>query len=443
MAGPAPSLTLLTGLDDEERRRLLRESVGSAPTTWIPGSPLPPPLALEVAGGGAGSWGELLDRLLSDLRAPGLPPARHVLVFDDAQHLVDDRRWEEAFTNLWSGLRQHALPVHVVVAGRAGSLADAFALRLLEGVGLRADHLHTGALGLREAAGRVPEWSPSETLEAYALVGGVAGFWDAADPGRSPAQEIQRLVLAPGAPLRGLAADVLRNAGVQGSRPLALVYAMANGAREWGEIRRRARVFGSSSELGPYMKELVEVGVVVPSSSLDASPRSRRRRYELADPIVAFWFGLALPHLAALDRGDDPAAVWGARIHPHLPGWIQGRLPRIVREHLSRHGDEGLPARAREVGGLWGSGYDIPVAGILGNGAAVYGMVLDAEGRSPAQVLDELDDQIARTSYGFSREARLRMIFVPRGPSHALARQVARRRMTFLLTPADLVAGTG
>jgi hypothetical protein len=273
----------------------------------------------------------------------------------------------------------------------------------------------------------------------YALLGGIPAAWSAIDPSVRPSTNLVRLLLAPGAELRSLARSFIPPAGARQERSLAILHALAHGARSWGEIRTHARVFRSSSELGPYMKGLVDEGSVASRVSLDAPPRSRNRRYALAHPFVAFWLRSVRTRLGELDSGASPHGVLQSRIVPEVPGLVAAALPPIVHRYLREHGSERFPGDARETGSVWGEEYDVEVVGTLGSGAAVYGHLHWDAGIVPPDAIDRLGEEVRRTRYGFGREARLRFLLLRDAPPHDLARRVAQIPDAYLLGPADLV----
>lgn len=458
---PAPAVALLSGPPRCGKSHLVRSVLGGRRTVWVRGDRLPAPLMaaeLEVAlrdqfgtelaavgGDDLGSappstpWGRAFALLHALSRLPHPP----VLVLDAADPLLEDRRFLRELEGLGAELRAHARRLHILAVVRDPSLPAPLGLPAPGGegaaLGLDAVHISVPFLGLREAAARVPGWDPEEVVTLFALVGGVPDFWARVDPGVRPATNLSRLLLAADAPLRWLPDALVPGGALNSERALALVRALARGARSWGELRGDAAVFRSSSELGPYVKGLLEAGMVEASVSLDAGPRSRNRRYALTHPLLAFWYGSVHPRLAEIEGGAPPHRVLAERLAPELQGLLARRLPGIVRRYLLEQGHERLPGRAREAGAAWGPGYDLDVAGTLVSGAAVYGKVIWGGAPPESDALDALGAEIRATRYGFGREARLRLLILREEPPHEIARRAAKLPEAFLLGPRDLV----
>lgn len=447
------------------KTRLLRDVTSGCAAVWLRGGSLPAPLqAAEIAAalseqvggdagsqggvastepavraGSAGDTGSAWDPLFSLLRHPAAIPDGSVLVVDDADRLLLDRRFIEGLRSLWSEMRAHARRVHLLFTAAAPRAGEAMRNPDAWGEGAGPLLLDVPPLGLREAAALVPDWSAEECVTMYGLLGGVPAAWAAIDPSVRPSTNLARLLLAPGARLRGLPRSFLPPPGARQERSLAILHGLAHGARSWGEIREHTRIFRSSSELGPYMKGLIEQGSVMARVSLDAGPRSRNRRYSLVHPLVAFWLRSIVPRLGELDSGVAPQQILQTRIQPEIPGLVTAALPGIVAAYLGAHGSDRFPGEARETGSVWGEGFDIEVAGTLTSGAAVYGHLHWNGSDVAADALDRLGDEVKRTRYGFGREARLRFLLLRGEPPHDLARRAARTPAAFLLGPADLV----
>ncbi|HSG49477.1 MAG TPA: hypothetical protein VLA43_16780, partial [Longimicrobiales bacterium] len=402
LAGPGPGLLVLSGFPRVGKTRLLREATRGRPALWLRGSGLPAPLLardMEVA----------LGEQLSEMSVPGAPvpdaqteatgpgadspwrgifaalhhlsrlPHPPVVVLDAADPLLRDRRFMREMEVFATALRTHARQLHLLLGATDPGPLEALGLPGWRGsgtmLGLDAFHLPLPPLSLRDVAATAAGWSPEEVVTLYGLVGGLPDFWSRVDPSVRPATNLARLLLAPDAPLRGLPEMLVPEGSPRSERALALVRALARGAGTWGDLRREARVFRSSSELGPYVKALVDAGVMDVSSSLDAGPRTRNRRYALTHPLLGFWHRSVHPRLGELDGGESPTRVLADRMGPEIPRLVSAALPGMVREYLRHHGNERLPSVAREAGGVWGDGYDLEVAGTLASGPAFYGHV--------------------------------------------------------------------
>ena len=451
LALPGPSLTVVRGAAGAGVSALVRSALppGRARVTYT-ASPLADSdhralLAVRLAGAGvapgdaeptaAPEWDVLLESLRAHLDASRRPL---VLVLDDAHHLLAARsRLPEFLAAFWTGVRAHALPLHLVLAGRSAG-----ALEPVAGEGPLADlvalDLAVDPAGFREALARLAAWPARDRLLGWSVFGGRAALLARLDPNVSLATNVRRTVLEPDAPFFRHGDDLLAGALQSPARYGSVLRALALGRREWGELVEAVPEFGSAGQLAPYLARLEALGWIEVERSVDAPARSRSRRYRIADPFLAFWFRYVPPHRAELEAGDA-AGVWSRHVRPDLDRHVGLHFGPLCREWLLRHGDERLPGRAREAGGLWGAGYDLEVGATLRTGAACYGRCLWGDVPADASVVDELDAAIRATRYGFGREIRMRLVFSGGGFDAQLQRRSARDPAVRLVGLEDLV----
>lgn len=384
---------------------------------------------LTLEGGEPPSWEELFLAAMD-----GCPPGRvTVLIVDDAHRWIEARaRFVPALDATLREARAQGKALHVtlvapeVPAHHTPSEWEVPVLAL-------------GPLPFRSAVPFLPGATAADRLQAYAMFGGLPGVLSHLDPDGSTGTQLRRLVLAPDAPLRDLPLTLLERTFQTPTRYAAILAALAPGEGDWAVVRDGVPDLSASGQAAPYLKRLEEVGLVEVRRSLDASPRTRNRRYRITDPFVAFWFRFLLPHRHAWATGESEALL-SEVVRPGIQDQVWALLPQVCREYMAHDALERLGAQARETGSLWGVDYAIPVAGILATGAPFYGTPVRTS-RTDTSPFTELDRAIGETRYGFGRELRLRILFLDGPPSTELQRSAARRHDAVLLTPEDLAGG--
>ena len=375
------------------------------------------------------SWDELLAAVRGHVAGQSRP---WVLILDDAHRLAQARA-------------RIAKPLERVLAGREGP--PLHLLLVGRGPGLPAPaetepdlHLRLGPLPFRAALPRLPGKDAVERIEAYAIFGGFPSHLLHLDPETTPGTNLRHLVLGPGAPLASMGLDLLEPTLQTPARYMAILATLARGETEWGNLHAGVRDLTASGQVAPYLKRLEAMGLVEVRRSLDASPRSRSRRYRLLDPFVAFWFRFLLPELDRLGTEEGRSLVPDV-IRPGLDEHVATVFPEVCRQFMGNDVMELLAVNARELGSLWGDGYDLGVSGILSSGVPFYGKAFWNRKPGP-ELLTRLDREIRETRYGFGRELRLRAIFSPHSFPRSLERSVASRQDGILVGPEQL-AGQG
>lgn len=345
-----------------------------------------------------------------------------VLVVDDAHRWVESRaRFEAALREALARAANRG--VHVCLVAPEVEVSRGEGEMFLP-------PLRLSPLSFRAAGPFLPGATSSERLRAYAVFGGLPRILKMLDAGATLATNLRRLVLGRDAPLGDDPLALLERVFQKPTRYAAILAALSHGEGDWGRVQAGVPDLTSSGQAGPYLKRLEEVGLVEARSSLDASPGSRNRRYRIMDPFTTFWFRFVLPHREGLEEGDAGCAE---AIRVGLDGHVASVLPDVCRGFMAQDAKEVLGANARESGSLWGTGYDIPVAGTLATGIPYYGRLPGEgfqEGSSP---LLALDAEVRQTRYGFGRERRLRILFVGETVPPGLLREVARREDAVLV----------
>ncbi|TVP46004.1 MAG: hypothetical protein EA350_08100 [Gemmatimonadales bacterium] len=443
----------------EDLDRLLSAALGELPSVRARPDLLPLP--------GAGlRWRERLEGALMALgargeaeRGPegGAHGGAGVLVLDGMGELAGARRHlPDEVLELWGEIRDRGLPVHLVTTWRTPPPAEW--RREGEPLELSAHPFRAAARahGARTAEEGFQRWAifghhPAH-LPRTPPRGSHAGRGDRVGPdGAALRDAVVERILTPGgdlhdAPLHRLAAQVQVP-----RRYLEILVALARGASGWGGMATRV-AGGAGNRLAPYLRRLEADGWIRVLHPLDGRAGGRQRRYALADPFSAFWFGHVLPIRSLLHR-EDPGRVWDRHLAPALPGYLALRLPELARLWIEGHATERLPAAAREVGALWTGDVELDVAARLANGQVCYGICQGPTGegdRDPqpgpggtvaedVALFIELERKMRDVRWGIGREARAPLVFLARRPSDELRRRVARTSLGRILTLDDLM----
>lgn len=152
---------------------------------------------------------------------------------------------------------------------------------------------------------RYDESDPA-SFERYSLVGGVPHYWRLLPRG-SAIEQAQALYFAPSAVLAEEPKHWLRDEGIGGTMPKALLDLIGRGVAKPGELAGRlGTVHGNLSR---PLAMLLDLGFVQRELPFGESPRSSKRvLYTLADPALSFYYGTCLPSrerwpvLSAIER---------------------------------------------------------------------------------------------------------------------------------------------
>lgn len=274
-------------------------------------------------------------------------------------------------------------------------------------------------MSLREASEFVPHWDPVDQISLFSILGGIPYYLGMCDPSRSLAENIQRLFLAPSAPLQEEPEFLLRSEVNEPRRYASVTAAIADGATKPSEIIARVPGLNEASQLSPYLTRLQQMRVITRERSLDADERTRNLRYSLQDPLFRFWHRFVRPNLGALVRGFG-ADVWIRSIRPHLNDYMGPAFETAARDHLRDHAQERFGVPASEIGRLWGNDFEIDIAGRLLDGSTVFGECKWENTIVGESIRKRLEERIARTRYAEEAHTRHLVFFSRKGFSDAL-----------------------
>lgn len=394
-------------------------------------------------------WAEAMDAVAR--RAP------MTLIIQGPRSLAAaNRRIWRTLGEAWTRIRRSGARVHVYLVDDQFGLADALnaedspfrdrAAQLRPGP--EPDPVETVRIGpgshydLGVAA---PLWTGMELLVGWALLGGIPSHWGGS-PGRASPLRTARERLMPGmpgaCPLDGSLPDHLLARHVQSPhRYASILRAISMGATNWREVSATVGAASTAkSSSGPYLQRLQELGMIAVDRSLGARSGSRRSRYRLTDPYEAFWWSRVHPRRSALAVAADPAAFWREQIQPGVAEHVARVLPQVLCGFLLRGAEDYVGSAAREVGPLWGDGFDFPAAATLTNGAVCYTHIHPGPGPASVAALAGLESQMKAARYGFGRQARLRLLVSLSGFTEPLKRESARNPLIRLLDAERLTA---
>ncbi|MCG6955204.1 MAG: ATP-binding protein [Gemmatimonadetes bacterium] len=451
---PGPGLIQVTGPRGVGKTTLVREAVRGIQAVAHRVPPLPEPSQLleltaqvdretgpRESPPDTPTWDGVFDHLARLAAERAL-----VLVLDDAHWLSESRsRAGQALARVLASAREGPVPFHVILVGRAGGLPPV-ALPGRPPLGRPPEEpptpleVRVPPLPLRGAIPFLPGGTPEDRIRAYAVFGGVPAHLLRLDPDATLWTNVRRTFFEAGAPFNERGLDLLERDVQSPARYAAILATLSAGEADWGIVHGGVPDLTKSGQVAPYLHKLEELGLLETRRSLDATPRSRNRRYRIVDPLLAFWFRFVLPFLHGA-REPDVAHWMAETVRPHLDRHVASIFPEICRRHMALDAMEWAGANARECGGLWGSDYDIDAAGILSSGATFYGKAPWGEQPAGPEILSDLDAMIAETRYGFGRESRLRIVFSAQGFAPELARQAARRHDVALVDGEALVGG--
>jgi AAA+ ATPase superfamily predicted ATPase len=332
--------------------------------------------ALDLVGGRFASWEAALRYFVASARDEPL-----LVVLDEVPYLLRSTR---GFASVVQAVWDHVPPgskLMLVLTGSAvgtieGLLGGGGALRGRPTRALRLDPLTPV-----QARPFLPGLDGASFLEAFAACGGYPLHLRRWDASATTAENLLELAGTPGGILLEDASGILREELPEVGGYPRILAAVGRGRTRMSEIAAEA-----DQRVEHPVDVLVRAGLVRRSVSVGA-PKRARAIYELADPYLAFWFGVLYSDLPHIEAGQGRAVLKrSAELWQRHLGWVFEESARAHAVRLVSRGD--LPDDL-VVGRWWATKpepCEVDVLGLRGSRTAMLGEV-----RWRARPLDQRD----------------------------------------------------
>ena len=337
-----------------ETAEATRQSLARALWRWAyPQAPEPEPPRFD-------SWEQLFEQM-----ARMLDDSPAILIFDEFPYAVEsDPSLPSHLQAAWDHLLKARNLVLVLSGSHIGMMVD-----LLEAdaplYGRFTAQLPLAPLPFAALADFFPTYAADELVATYAVVGGVAGYLERFHPDLSLSDNIRQHLFQRTDMFRSeptlLISDLVRET----RNYEAALRAIAAGDHTPADVARTTGI--SSPNLAPYLKRLLELGLVerrVPATIHPDKRRSTTRsRYHLADPYLRFNFRFIEPHLEMIELGR--ADLLWERIAEQFRAFVGvTAFEELCREWVRVMAPAVLPFLPETVGSHWAPDSQVDVVAI-------------------------------------------------------------------------------
>ena len=229
------------------------------------------------------------------------PEKKKVLVIDEFPYLV---KTNSAFPSILQNAWDEILKDNNLMLILSGSLIGMMQKHALSYdsplYGRRTSQMRLAPLSFTDIYA-VQSLSFTESVEQYAVTGGVPKYLEFFEDGRELTEQIKDAVLSKNGFLYEEPFFLLKSESMTAVNYFSIIKAIADGNHKIGKI---AGVLGiESSKLTPYLSTLSELGFVEKRTPVtEKNPeKSRKGLYFIADNFIRFWFRYVYPYKGELE----------------------------------------------------------------------------------------------------------------------------------------------
>jgi uncharacterized protein len=317
-------------------------------------------------------WDELLRELA---RLAAVSDQKQVVILDEFTYALD------AYPDLAFKLQaawDHELkdkPIMLVLSGSHIGMME-------EGVLAPRSPLYGRATGLlkmtplpfKDIRALFPDYDVAACIALYSVLGGVPYYLERIDPTLSVVDNIVQKVMGWSALVQDEPRLLLHDDFMQPANYLSIISQVAQSVHSPKEIA--ANLDLEPATVSAYLHTLVKLGLVrreVPATERQPE-RSRKSRYEVADPYLRFYYRFLEPQLAHITRGAY-SAVWQT-IERHWRAFVGTHtFEELCREWVYVTAETGrLSFLPQRVGSHWRATEQIDVVAVnWDEGVVLYG----------------------------------------------------------------------
>lgn len=257
-----------------------------------------------------------------------------VLIIDEFEHIVKkDQQFMESILKL----KQHKLypgPVMILLYTSAVAWAQQNMFKTLEKYKKKIDATEQlSELKFVEMVQSFPDYTVSQSVEVYGVIGGVQEYMEKWDESRDIRYNICKHILSPDGFLFGEAERIISKELREFSVYNTILEALASGKRKLNDLYQETGF--SRAKISVYLKNLMAFDMVEKVTSFETGgwENAQKGLYQIKDTFINFWFKFVYPHLSDLYR-MEPEKFYDTYIANGLEEYLNRYFVKVCAEYL-------------------------------------------------------------------------------------------------------------
>lgn len=262
-------------------------------------------------------------------------PSKLVIIIDEAQFLM---KKNEKFLQSIIDLKNHKLypgPVMIILSSSSTVWAEQD-LESCFGTEYKSidSIIKIEDLNFLEVVRSFPEYSVAEIIQIYGVLGGVAGYLNRWDTGKSFKQNICDLILNPKGYLFDEAQNVISSELRELSVYNTIMHFIAQGHNKLNDLFHLTGY--SRAKISVYMKNLSHFDIIEKVVSFETGgwDNAKKGVYQIKDTYINFWYKFVFPHQSDLFL-MEPEEFYDIYIANELDEYLTRYFRNVCMEYLS------------------------------------------------------------------------------------------------------------
>ncbi len=293
------------------------------------------------------------DEIFMHLQSDSSVASKKVYVFDEWEHLIKgDTSFIDALIRMLHYAHSENDVMIVLCSSSIGFIENGLVSKIGKSALDISGFLKVKELKFADLIRRFPNYSMSDCVKLYSVLGGVPGLWDYFDPKFDLEKNICRNILRKGAFLQDEGARIVKEELRETAVYYTILSALAEGREKLNDLY--AHTGFSRAKISVYLKNLMELEIVEKVFSVDVPGKDNQKKgiYRICVPYVHFWFKYIYRNYNDC-LSAEPEEFYRTYIKKDLIYYCEEYFSEICREYMMLSAARGALLFAPEKSGLF------------------------------------------------------------------------------------------
>lgn len=199
----------------------------------------------------------------------------------------------------------------------------------------------------------VPNYSLEDKVATYGVLGGIPQYLERFQNERALDENIKHSFLNKNSYFYDEPKNLLKQELREPAFYNSIIEAIANGYTKLNEIS--TKVGESTDKCSKYIKNLIDLGIVIKETPIGEKENNRKTLYKLKDNMFSFWYRFVFNNIELIEQRKIDY-IYENKIVPYMSEYLGFIFEEICIQYLKRlNKDDKLPFVFESIGKWWGT----------------------------------------------------------------------------------------